>query len=98
MSMDPVAPGRREPRFNIWIALGAILLLSSAVRVRMLDVPLDRDEGEYAYVAQLILGKISDANRGLLAVGLEPFVLPGMCPETLSRIQLSGLSPGVPGV
>ena len=31
------------------------LLVVAAVRVRVLDVPLERDEGEYAYAGQLIL-------------------------------------------
>jgi hypothetical protein len=38
-----------------WIALVIVLLFVVAVRVRLLDFPLERDEGEYAYVGQLIL-------------------------------------------
>jgi len=38
-----------------WCLLGAILLVVVAVRMRTLDVPLERDEGEYAYIAQLML-------------------------------------------
>ena len=38
-----------------WLALALVVLASLAIRVRLLDVPLERDEGEYAYVAQLIL-------------------------------------------
>ncbi len=38
-----------------WILLAAGLLLALAVRVRLLDLPLERDEGEYAYAGQLIL-------------------------------------------
>ncbi len=38
-----------------WIVLLAVLALTSVVRVRLLDVPLERDEGEYAYTAQLLL-------------------------------------------
>ncbi len=37
------------------ICLMAILLLTAAVRIRLVDVPLERDEGEYAYAGQLIL-------------------------------------------
>ena len=37
------------------LALGLILLVTLAVRVRLRDVPLERDEGEYAYAGQLIL-------------------------------------------
>ena len=45
--------GHRSP----WILflLLAILLLTAAVRIRLVDVPLERDEGEYAYAGQLIL-------------------------------------------
>jgi len=40
----------------VWWALLAIVLLSAAgMRYGLLDVPLERDEGEYAYAGQLIL-------------------------------------------
>jgi 4-amino-4-deoxy-L-arabinose transferase-like glycosyltransferase len=38
-----------------WWALIAILLFAAGVRYRLLDVPLERDEGEYAYAGQLLL-------------------------------------------
>lgn len=38
-----------------WAAILLILLASAAVRLRLLDVPLDRDEGEYAYIGSLLL-------------------------------------------
>lgn len=44
-----------RPRFVVWLALGLILLGAAAIRVRLLDIPLDRDEGEYAYFGQLLL-------------------------------------------
>ena len=37
------------------LLLGIILAFTALLRVRMLSVPLERDEGEYAYFAQLIL-------------------------------------------
>jgi hypothetical protein len=37
------------------VALGLILLFVVFVRVRLLPVPLERDEGEFAYAGQLIL-------------------------------------------
>jgi hypothetical protein len=37
------------------ILLGLILLFVVLIRVRLLDVPLERDEGEYAYTGQLML-------------------------------------------
>jgi 4-amino-4-deoxy-L-arabinose transferase-like glycosyltransferase len=48
------APGRRLTA-GLILALAAVLILSAVVRVRLLDTPLERDEGEYAYVAQLLL-------------------------------------------
>jgi hypothetical protein len=41
--------------YRTWAALGVVILFASVVRIRLLDVPLERDEGEYAYAGQLIL-------------------------------------------
>jgi hypothetical protein len=41
-------------RWPLWLLAGIILLVSM-VRLRLLDMPLERDEGEYAYAGQLIL-------------------------------------------
>jgi hypothetical protein len=38
-----------------WIAIAVILLAAALVRVRLLRMPLERDEGEYAYAGQLML-------------------------------------------
>jgi 4-amino-4-deoxy-L-arabinose transferase-like glycosyltransferase len=38
-----------------WVLLIFIVLLVAFVRIRLLDIPLERDEGEFAYAAQLIL-------------------------------------------
>ena len=42
---------RRGP----WLLVGLIVLFVVLVRVRLRDMPLERDEGEYAYAGQLIL-------------------------------------------
>src|SRR5947207_14505522 len=42
----PPASGRR-----LGLALLFLLLLTAGVRVPLLDIPLERDEGEYAYIA-----------------------------------------------
>jgi len=39
----------------IWGALGIIMLFAAIIRIRILNVPLERDEGEFAYMGQLIL-------------------------------------------
>ncbi|MGH7302733.1 MAG: ArnT family glycosyltransferase [Candidatus Rokuibacteriota bacterium] len=41
-----------------WVAVAAVVAAAAVVRLRLLDVPLDRDEGEYAYVGQLLLDGI----------------------------------------
>jgi hypothetical protein len=53
---EPV-PGSKagNPSAKTWLALALIVLGAAALRVRFLDVPLERDEGEYAYMGQLIL-------------------------------------------
>ena len=51
--MTPPGP-RRAPSVNA-IALAVVLLATAAIRWHRLDVPLERDEGEYAYAGQLIL-------------------------------------------
>lgn len=50
--------GQRPDSLTIrtqWLLVALILLGSAALRLNLLDVPLDRDEGEYAYAGQLIL-------------------------------------------
>jgi 4-amino-4-deoxy-L-arabinose transferase-like glycosyltransferase len=52
-----VAGGRLRPflRHGAWILVGLTILLVLAVRVRLLPMPLERDEGEYAFAGQLML-------------------------------------------
>ncbi len=38
-----------------WLVLLAVLVFVTVLRVRTLDLPLERDEGEYAYAGQLLL-------------------------------------------
>ena len=42
-----------------WGMLALTVALSVGIRFRLLDAPLERDEGEYAYVAQLVLDGVS---------------------------------------
>ena len=42
-------------RFTPWLAVLVVVLFTGFIRVRLLEVPLERDEGEYAYAGQLIL-------------------------------------------
>ena len=38
-----------------WVALAVIIVFIAAIRIRLLQAPLERDEGEFAYMGQLIL-------------------------------------------
>jgi 4-amino-4-deoxy-L-arabinose transferase-like glycosyltransferase len=42
-----------------WFLLGVVILFFSLIRVRLLNMPLERDEGEYAYAGQLMLQGIA---------------------------------------
>ncbi|HEY1718348.1 MAG TPA: glycosyltransferase family 39 protein [Verrucomicrobiae bacterium] len=46
---------RRLIYFWPWLAVLIVLLFTGFIRFRLLDIPLERDEGEYAYAGQLIL-------------------------------------------
>ncbi|MGB8369788.1 MAG: ArnT family glycosyltransferase [Limisphaerales bacterium] len=57
------------------ISLLFILTVVTAIRIRLLDVPLERDEGEYAYAGQLLLQGVSPY-QAAYNVTLK---LPGTC-------------------
>src|SRR5438046_6526839 len=42
-------------RIAWWVLAVAVFSLTTAVRIRLLGIPLERDEGEYAYAGQLLL-------------------------------------------
>ncbi len=42
-------------RFMPWVIAGLAILLAAGIRLRLADMPLERDEGEYAYAGQLML-------------------------------------------
>ena len=42
-----------------WVGISLVILFVIVVRIRFLDVPLERDEGEFAYVGQLMLEGIA---------------------------------------
>ncbi|HEY5297698.1 MAG TPA: glycosyltransferase family 39 protein [Verrucomicrobiae bacterium] len=54
---QPTATASRNffARLWPWLVVLGILLFVGFIRVRLLDMPLERDEGEYAYAGQLIL-------------------------------------------
>jgi 4-amino-4-deoxy-L-arabinose transferase-like glycosyltransferase len=59
MTQSPAAPPSARFQFFrrhwSWWFMVAVLLLVAAVRIRLLNSPIERDEGEYAYAGQLML-------------------------------------------
>lgn len=56
MSITARSVANNACRFSkSWLFLALIILFVIFVRVRLLEIPLERDEGEYAYMGQLIL-------------------------------------------
>ena len=58
MTQPSVAPPVRPRLFQrhwTWWFLVAVLVVVAAARLRLLNFPLERDEGEYAYAGQLML-------------------------------------------
>lgn len=51
----PSIAGAGLPAVLPWILLAGVVLANVAIRLRLAEVPLERDEGEYAYAGQLIL-------------------------------------------
>jgi len=51
--------GARMPVHTAWVCLALVAVLFAVIRVRLRNVPLERDEGEYAYAGQLILHGMS---------------------------------------
>jgi len=72
-TIDPGAPASKR----IWPMLAWLVILGvvTAIRVRLLNMPLERDEGEYAYAGQLLLQGISPY-QGAYDIALK---LPGTC-------------------
>jgi hypothetical protein len=55
MLAGATAPSHSRRRWLLCLTLGFILATSAAIRLRLVDLPLDRDEGEYAYMGRLLL-------------------------------------------
>jgi len=77
----------RRPGLGAWALLGLIVLGAAALRLRLLDVPLDRDEGEYGYFAQLLLQGIPPYAQAY------NFKLPGIYGAYAAILAAFGQSP-----
>lgn len=59
-SLVPVPEDRRRAVLAgcSLVIMGLVLLTTAAIRIRLANLPLERDEGEYAYMGQLLLNGI----------------------------------------
>ena len=48
-----------KTNYLVPIVLALVIILTASIRYRLIDVPLERDEGEYAYAGQLMLEGIA---------------------------------------
>lgn len=53
--LQATAKGQWGFKDRAWLGVVLVLALTSLIRFRFLQIPLERDEGEFAYVGQLIL-------------------------------------------
>ena len=77
--------GKTDQRLPVLLVL-LVIVASVAVRTRLLDLPLERDEGEYAYIAQLML------NGFLPYVDVYSMKLPGIYWAYSAVVSLFGAS------
>src|SRR5438874_13763606 len=51
-------------RIAWWVLAVAVFSLTTAVRIRLLGIPLERDEGDYAYAGELLLQCVAPYKLG----------------------------------
>src|SRR6202040_1843976 len=55
MATDKIDTNDKVLPLTWWVLAVAVLGLVVTIRIRLLGIPLERDEGEYAYAGQLLL-------------------------------------------
>ena len=71
-----------------WIVMALVLIGVALIRTRLLDLPLDRDEGEYAYFGQLLLQGVPPY------ASAYNFKLPGIYVTYAAILAVLGQTPG----
>ena len=72
-----------------WLVVILVILTAAMVRLHLLDVPLERDEGEHAYAGQLILQGVSPFQEDRLpGVYIAYALIMAVFGETPSGIHL----------
>jgi hypothetical protein len=55
LSAKSQAPRADQSKYTYWVILTFVILFIVVIRLRLLSIPLERDEGEFAYMGQLML-------------------------------------------
>ncbi|MGO8671247.1 MAG: ArnT family glycosyltransferase [Capsulimonadaceae bacterium] len=90
--MDKSASGKSTPtasrfdRWGAWMLVAAVVIGTALLRVRLLPIPLERDEGEFAYGGQLILDGVAPLHY------LYAMKLPGIYVAYAAILALFGQS------
>lgn len=96
--LNAVSPSPRTAR----LVLAGILVATALLRLAFLDVPLERDEGEYAYMAQLLLrGEVpyvAAANMKLPGIYVAYAAILGLLGESATAIRLGLIVVNLAGV
>jgi 4-amino-4-deoxy-L-arabinose transferase-like glycosyltransferase len=71
-NFEKIQNSRKRNNYWPWIILALTILFAAVIRIRLLQIPLERDEGGFAYIGQLILQGIPPY---LLAYSMQ---LPGL--------------------
>jgi hypothetical protein len=89
--LPPGLQSRLQPSFQAWlrpeVAVLLVMLVTGLLRWRLLDMPLERDEGEYAYAGQLMLQGVPPYQ---LATNMK---LPGTYAAYAALMSVFGQSP-----
>ena len=85
-------PFAAAPTFLSWIAVILIVGFAVGIRLRLLEIPLERDEGEFAYMGQLMLQGIPPYlqayNMKLPGIYAAYALVMGVFGQTVSGIHL----------
>jgi hypothetical protein len=78
--------------FLPWLIVAIVIAITAGLRFRLLDIPLERDEGEYAYAGQLLLQGIAPYdqvyNMKLPGIYAAYFVIIALFGQSCTSIHL----------
>ena len=89
---NDLAPEKSGRKWLPWVVVLLVILGIGSIRLRLLQVPLERDEGEYAYAGQLMLQGIPPyqlaCNVKLPGTYAAYALIMALCGQTIAGIHL----------